>query len=174
MGASSWHYTTPFNDDPNVALQQLRKQVFESGRYGDPFITVNVGQQLKGMPITIRLIVIAAKLFYNVTQLLSWVGRGCRSPRSIEEAIALAGESGTHSILDIERCSQSPDFGVAWKFQLANIRRLYGTEQPSFEDVERVGLHAAAENLERWQAVYFPIYENGIPVSLFFVGCSGD
>src|SRR5262245_15426476 len=36
MGASSWHYFTPYDPDPEVALQRLRQLIFESGQYGDP------------------------------------------------------------------------------------------------------------------------------------------
>ncbi|MDM4019543.1 hypothetical protein [Roseiconus lacunae] len=174
MGASSWHYTTAYSDDPNAALQQLRTDVFNSGRYGDPFANVSIWTQLKNMPIAVKLIVIVAKGFYAMSSLASWIARGCRRPRSIEEAITLAAESGTHSILDIERCSQTPDFGVAWQLQPAIRKRLYGTEHPTTADLDRVGWQAAAENLDRWQAVYFPVYDDGNPVSLVFVGCSGD
>jgi hypothetical protein len=164
----------PYDENPNAALQQLRDDVFESGSYGDPFGNVSLWTQVKDLPFGLKLIVVIAKGVYLGSRFASWVARGCRSPGSIDEAVAWAGESGTHSILDIERCSQTPDFGVAWQLQPAIRRRLYGTEQPTAEDLARVGWHAAAENLDRWQAVYFPLYEDGNPVSLVFVGCSGD
>ncbi|MGN6547306.1 MAG: hypothetical protein ACTHK7_19800, partial [Aureliella sp.] len=131
MGASSWHYVTPFHENPDAALQQLRSEVFQSGRYGDPFANVSLWSQLKSMPLAVKLIVIAAKSFYSASSFATWVARGCRSPRSIEEAVALAAEAGTHSILDIGRCSQGPGFGVAWQLQPAARKRLYGTERPT-------------------------------------------
>lgn len=33
MGASSWSYTVPYQEDIGVALQQLRAQVFRDGTY---------------------------------------------------------------------------------------------------------------------------------------------
>jgi hypothetical protein len=36
MGASSWFYFTPFQPDPNAALQALRADVFARGAYSDP------------------------------------------------------------------------------------------------------------------------------------------
>ncbi len=36
MGASDWCYKTPFHSDPETALQALRRDVFESRRFGYP------------------------------------------------------------------------------------------------------------------------------------------
>ena len=33
MGATGWHYATPFDPDPEVALQRLRDDTFASGDY---------------------------------------------------------------------------------------------------------------------------------------------
>ncbi len=33
MGASGWSYFAPYQEDINAALQQFRRQVFESGKY---------------------------------------------------------------------------------------------------------------------------------------------
>ena len=174
MGASGWHYTTPYDEDANAALQRLCQEVFDSGRYGDPFANVSIWSLPGNVPIAIKLIFVAAKCFYTTSSFVSWVARGCRGPRSIDESLEIAAESGTHSILDIERCSQTPRFAVAWRLQPAKLRALFGTDKPTVADLDRVGWEAAAEKLHRWQAVYFPLYDNDQPVSLVFVGCSGD
>jgi hypothetical protein len=173
VGASSWHYETAYSDDPDAALQQLRNQVFESGRYGDPFINVSIWS-LRSLPWSIILIMLVAKCFYAITSFVGWMARGFRSPRSIEEAIEIAAESGTHSILDIQGISQSPGFAVAWPLSPKFRKQFYGSEEPTVEDLDRVGWVAAAEDLDRWQAVYFPVYADGVPTKLVFVGCSGD
>lgn len=174
MGASSWHYVTEHTENPNEALQRLREQVFESGQYADPFSRGDVWTLFRQMPFAVKLIVLAAKGFHSAASFARWVLRGFRGPRSIDEAVAIAAESGTHSILDIERCSQTPDFGVAWLLSPARRKRLFGTEEPTADDLERVGWTTPAEDLERWQAVYFPLYDGGQPIKLVFVGCSGD
>lgn len=46
MGASSWRYYTPYRDNPETALQELRQRVFEDGEYsmgGGGFFPVNGG-----------------------------------------------------------------------------------------------------------------------------------
>src|SRR4051812_31834174 len=37
MGASSWRYYTPYRDDPEAALQELRQRVFAEGDYSMGF-----------------------------------------------------------------------------------------------------------------------------------------
>ena len=37
MGASGWTYFTPYDPDPNAALQRLRQEVFATGQYARPF-----------------------------------------------------------------------------------------------------------------------------------------
>jgi hypothetical protein len=84
-----------------------------------------------------------------------------------------AGESGTHSILDIERVSEQPEFGVAAPLSADSLRQTFGTDAPTHEEVER---HWAdvAERLGRWQACYLVVYRGGEPHEYAFIGCSGD
>ena len=37
MGASSWRYYTPYRPDPEVALQECRRDVFARGEYSFGF-----------------------------------------------------------------------------------------------------------------------------------------
>lgn len=177
MGASGWHYVVPYQDDPEEALQQLRNDVFASGKYG-------AVRQFDGMlPLFWRMrgsarflfliFYIAAKAYYALDSTARWIARGFRGPRSIEEAVELAAESGTHSILDIESCGHTPDFGLAVPLSPARMRRLFGTDRPTTGDLDRI-LGAAGEDLERWHCVCFPLYEDGKAAKLVFVGCSGD
>jgi len=174
MGASCWHYEVPYSDDPESALQTLRDEVFASGRYGNLLSNVNIWTSLRGMPLSLKVIVVLVKSFYVTSEFVSWVSRGFRGPGTIEEAVELAAKSGTHSILDIERCSKFAEFGAATPLSPRERLRIYGREEPTVEDLDRVGWDAAAEDLERWHAVYFPLFVDGTPKSLVFVGCSGD
>ena len=36
MGASGWNYTTPYDPDPEVALERLREEIFAAGDYLPP------------------------------------------------------------------------------------------------------------------------------------------
>ena len=174
MGASTWHYVVPYNEDPNEALRQLRDEVFASGKYGDPFAAGDTWSYFWKLPPALKLLVLAAKTYSSVAAAFRFAARGFRRPQSIAEAIELAAESGTHSILDIERCGPRPDFGVAAPLSPAQQRRFFGTDHPSEADLERVGWSEPAEDMERWHAIYFPLYNGDVPVKLVFVGCSGD
>ena len=173
MAGSGWHYTVEYDDDPNAALNLLRNQVFESGDYGDYFWS-NLRHTFWHMPFVAKVIVSVGAVYLAAEQGFLWVSRGGRGPRSIEEAVWLARESGTHSILDIDRCSQTPGIGVAYPLSFARRRELFGTEEPTLADWESAGWLAPVEKLQRWTAVYFPIFEDGKPIKLAFVGCSGD
>jgi hypothetical protein len=103
-----------------------------------------------------------------------------RNPQSIEEAIEIAGEDGTHSILDISRgTSKEPDFGTAFLAPDEWLLAAYGTTRPTRKVVEAHGFEPA-ENLDRWSAVYFAVWDvegdeaTGNPRWWYFEGCSGN
>jgi hypothetical protein len=173
MGASGWHYVVPYNEDSEATLQQLRNDVFASGRYGDPFAAGDVWTHFWKLPTALKLLVLAAKFFYATAAVVRWISRGFRGPRSIEEAVELAAESGTHSILDVDRCSWTPDVGVAAPLSPARMRRLFGADKATTDELEHV-ISTVGESIERGHCIYFPLYENDQPVKLVFVGCSGD
>lgn len=81
MGASGWHYFVPFDPDPQAALQRLREDVFRRGQYFSPK-TKKPG--------------------------LLKPAKAAAAPKSIEELLALCKESGTHSILDVDRLVTAP------------------------------------------------------------------
>jgi hypothetical protein len=93
-------------------------------------------------------------------------------PRSIKEAVARSGESGTRSILDIERVSPRPDYRRAAPLTAAEVERYFGGAQPTMRMVEECD--DLWENLERGQARYLVVYDGGVPINLVFVGYSFD
>jgi len=93
-------------------------------------------------------------------------------PRSIEEAVARSGESGTRSILDIERVSPRPAYRRAAPLTAAEVERYFGSAQPTVTMVEESD--DLWEDLERGQARYLVVYDGGIRVNLVFVGYSFD
>jgi hypothetical protein len=100
-------------------------------------------------------------------------GSRATRPRSIAEVLELAGESGTHSILDIERIAARPGFGVATALSADALRRAFGTDVPTHDDVEQHWFEVA-EQLDRWHARYLVVYRDSKPDEYAFVGCSGD
>jgi hypothetical protein len=99
--------------------------------------------------------------------------RPTKRPGSIRELLNRAGESGTHSILDIERVSEDPGFGVAAPLPPNSVRQAFGTETPTHEDVER-HWPDVAERLGRWHSCYLVVFRDGEPHEYAFIGCSGD
>jgi hypothetical protein len=84
-----------------------------------------------------------------------------------------AGECGTHSILDIERIGKRPGFAVATQLPSQELQRTFGTLEPTHEMVE-AHWPDIAEELGSWQAFYFTVFKQVIPVEYAFIGCSGD
>jgi hypothetical protein len=97
---------------------------------------------------------------------------------SIEELLEEQGESGTHSILDIQQISAEPEFGAICLMPSKELIRLFGTDKPTRKMVEaRLGDYDLVEHplvSERWQGIYFTIYRDDKPDGIFFMGTSGD
>jgi hypothetical protein len=225
MGASSWRYYTPYRDDPEAALQELRQRVFAEGDYSmgfGGFTKVNGGGPfdgggLPGMPggfdplagvramagqnpMMDRLLRAAESGDFTGlsgeerqaaqqfrTLLNAFPGAGPRlhdpddeddeddgdRPESIDEALEMAAEDGTHSILDIQSTGPRRDFGVATPFPAEAVEEVFGTPRPTHAEVEE-NWENVADELDRWEAQYLVVYENGKPAEYAFIGCSGD
>jgi hypothetical protein len=226
MGASSWRYYTPYRDDPEAALQELRQRVFDEGDYSmgfGGFTKVNRsgpfdGGGIPGMPAGFdplagvrsmagqnpemaRLLRAvesgdfselsreerqAAQQFRTLMNAFPQPGQGPRlhdpddegeddgdRPGSIDEALELAAEDGTHSILDIPSTGRRGGFGVATPYPPRAVEQVFGTLEPTHEQVEE-NWADVAERLERWEAHYLVVYAKGKPAEYAFIGCSGD
>ena len=92
--------------------------------------------------------------------------------RTPEEALELSDETGTRSILDITRVTQRPACGCAAPFTQQELESYFGTPTPTVAMVEECD--ALWEDLERGQARYLAIYDNGVPRQIMFVGYSFD
>jgi hypothetical protein len=95
-----------------------------------------------------------------------------RGARTAEEALELAGEDGTRSILDIATVAAQPDYCCAAPFTDEELSRYCGTKRPSVEQLQQSD--ELWDELERGQARYAVIYEGSEPRSIFFVGYSFD
>ncbi len=98
---------------------------------------------------------------------------GGSRPGSIAELLERAAECGTHSVLDIEHVATRPGFGIAAPMSVTTRLRVFGTAEPTHNDVER-HWQDLAEKLDRWQARYVVVFRDGTPHEYAFIGCSGD
>jgi hypothetical protein len=94
------------------------------------------------------------------------------TPSSIEEAREIADADGTCSVLDIDRISPEPDFCCAAPFTPTELKTYFGTDRPTRADIE--DSEDYWDDLERGQARYAVVYEEGTPSELYFAGYSFD
>lgn len=95
-----------------------------------------------------------------------------RGPKTPEEALEKAGESGTRSILDILRITEQPDYHCVAPVARTDLMRYFGTDKPTVAQVEEC--EAFWMEIERGMARYVVTYEEGAPRKLFFAGYSFD
>jgi hypothetical protein len=145
MGASGWTCYTPYDEDLNRALHTLQQQVLSDGGFYDPH---------KAYPALFG-------------------GGPYVPPATVDEARRRGMEDGTHSIMDMLRVGDSDAFGVVRVLPPDRRRELFGTARPSRAEVEP-HLSTLLKSLRRWRGICVPLYEEGRPAELLFVGASGD
>ena len=100
------------------------------------------------------------------------------NPRTIDDLCEERGESGTHSILDIQGVSPEPEFGAVCPMPVVRLQELFDTDQPTRKMLEeKQGDEELIEDpvvSERWQGIYFTVYRDGRPNEIYFIGTSGD
>lgn len=106
MGAEPWIYFVPYQQDFQLALEQLRDQEFKAGRYF-PANYENFAEDFGG-----------------------------ELPGSIDEAREMADADGTQSILDMERVADEADYSVVRRLTAEELQQYFGTAQPTKAIVE--------------------------------------
>ena len=94
-----------------------------------------------------------------------------QNPKTPEQAVKMTGETGTRSILDIERVKKKPDSCCVAPLTAAELQRYFGTDRPTLQTVETCDQFW--EELERGMARCVTVYD-GDRKQLFFVGYSFD
>src|SRR5579885_2219216 len=123
MGAEPYSYWVPFEKDINAALQKLRQQEFQAGRYRVPS-DLDEDESTLNAP----------------------------RHASIDEAIEAGEADGTSSILDILAVGPSPDFNTAGPLTRDELIALFGTATPSRSQIEEAE-GELFEGLDRGQCV---------------------
>jgi hypothetical protein len=101
-------------------------------------------------------------------------GNELRRPKTLDALLELAGESGTHSILDIEEVADEPgEFATVAPLSEDELEEFFGTSRPTKRQVKKKEEELQELN-DRWEARYLVVYEKDEPQELFFFGCSGD
>lgn len=161
MGASGWKYFVPYSPDINRALHDLRQKVFETNAYHFPLevhFTVEEYQSLSEEALTAKI---------------EELRKAQRRPQSIDELLRMNGETGTHSIIDIESVSATPDYGKVAPLSQQQLLQLFNTDSPTHTMIE-----ARVDDLytlrQRWQGTYIVVYQDHQPDEIFFIGYSGD
>lgn len=94
------------------------------------------------------------------------------NPSTPQEAMEMAAENGTRSILDILSISETPDFCCAAPYSSEELLDFFGTEKPTKETLRKCD--AYWDDLDRGMARYVVLYEGDEPRYLYFVGYSFD
>jgi hypothetical protein len=150
MGGEFWSYFVPYQEDIRGALEALREQEFRAGRFWQP------DEVQPGF----------------LGRILGHAPSKPKPATSIREAIRISEATGTRSILDMERVSDTPGSGSVSPLPPDELRKLFGTEQPAREAVEQS--EDLIERLERGQGVYIVTYAKGKPDGIYFAGYSYD
>lgn len=148
MGGHAYWYTVPYQTNTQLALDALRQREFRAGRYNPVMRSIAFSEPAFSAQVP-----------------------GAQHA-SIDEAMDASESEGTRSILDIACIADTPDFCVAAPLGAEELESLFGTAQPTrAQALESIEL---TEMIERGQCRYLPLFENGIPTELFFIGYSFD
>jgi hypothetical protein len=153
MGAHPYLYFVRYNPDVDAALQELREREFRDGRYNP---------------------VVAHPQFPFPREAAEHISPSPGAQhKSIRHALKAAGADGTRSILDLDHVSATPEFNAVSPLPPDELQRLFGTERPTHEGIER-SLDGVFEGIESGHGVYVIAYKDDQPDELFFAGYSFD
>ena len=94
-------------------------------------------------------------------------------PASIEELLESTEEAGTHSILDVDRNSDTPGFAQSLRLSNEELIDLFGTTMPDKQQVDDE-TDQLFDLRNVWEGVYILVHENEQPTEILFIGKSGD
>jgi hypothetical protein len=146
MGSHGYRYFVPYQRDLRQALAALRQQEFQAGRY------------------------------YPVMPWPDPRKRPGKRHESIEEAVEAAAETGTRSILDIERIGACAAVGVASPLPreiLDTARDLFGDVKLTRELLEDYA-GVLFDDMPRGRCHYVVLHKDEQPHEICFIGWSFD
>jgi hypothetical protein len=178
MGASGWTYFFPYQPDIQKAFEELQAEVFQSGDYSSLWTKAEAIRHYK-KKIAEALDedeYIREEFIEDLTASLNRI-TSLPEPTSISERIeevrVVNAPEGTHSILDMRGIADQPNYMRVAPLSDGELHSLFGTTQPTREDVERI-LTSIFSLRRTWMGTYVIIYKDSDPDEIMFVGTSGD
>jgi hypothetical protein len=157
MGATGWIYFTPYQSDVEKALQELREQVFHSGRY-----EYHIGQALD-------LSAIDKWDAEGNARFQEMVEAARQRAKTIDGLLEVVDYSGTHSILDVRHTSDTPGHDVICSASQSQLMDWFGTGKPTRKTVE----DNVAAFYDEAYPIFFVIYKDDVPDEFCFSGTTG-
>jgi hypothetical protein len=162
VGASGWDHRVPFAGSVEASLVAIQEQVLAAGDFiwpfenDDPFYTDDDDDAL-AKPASLAALALA---------------------KENEEF----WEEGTHSILDVERVwtsGEESDFGAIRPLGASELIEAFGADKPSAAAFERVYERGGGGVLghmlgQKWSGRSLVIFDDDVPVEVYFWGWSGD
>lgn len=182
MGQTVWRYVTDYQADVGAALRALQNEVFAQRRFH--CVYADKPQALASIAGAIASCRVGKHAASGLNQHLVGLWqeeleriRGLPDPQTPEEAIEqqrlFCAEAGTCSILDMRGVAEHPEMYKVAPFTPAELRRIFRTEKPTWEEVEALAGRLPPIS-DEWRGYYFTIYKDGQPDKLCFYGSSGD
>jgi hypothetical protein len=191
MGASSWEYFVPYQEDIEQALQDLRWQVFREGKFNnyakedlDGWLAYETEERRRAfadMQERLCSFEMADPLpFETIEDYIAFLTNALTSPDAILNA-DFSGE-GTWSIIDIQHVGTDPEeYFIVFPLPAQALMEYFGTEQPTrqhFEAYQRQHGRPGAIGHGKYywcqRGIYIIVFKGGQPDEIFFDGCSGD
>jgi hypothetical protein len=175
MGASGWRYFVPYQPDIQQALQELREDVFKRGEFEQNYTT---GSYFREYLAEWEDVYEADSKSLAILRKFAALGDDeIPIPKTIDEAIAATLESTTHSIIDVSEVTELPweeeGYGI-YPITQEDVLRIFGTIQPTHDQVEAINLNNEVLEYGRFQGFYLIVYKDGEPNEIYFEGASGD
>ena len=146
MGASEWHYRTPYTGDLTAALTVLQHAVFHAGDYYQP-----ESESPDGAPPA------------SIEDLLA------------NESVRQSGTHSILDVGEIISTGDEDRFGAVKTISAVEALTNFGTTRPTAEDFEHACANGGIfDDCPRWSGRCTVLYENGKPTQAAFWGISGD
>jgi len=184
MGAEPWSYFIPYQPNIQAAMESLQEQEFAAGRYHSK----RDYQRNLPAPTSIddlranylteegsRSILDMLQVVDDPQNLPTWGPISSDASGLSAEDRELLGLAEDEDIPDELRefmGSESMSFCTAVKLPAADLLRLYGTAQPSRQQIESNSDYF--ENIGRGCGIYIIAYRDGKPDEIHFAGYSFD
>ncbi len=161
MGSTYWVYFAPYQSDIEKALQSLREEVFRRGRF-----EYHIGRALDLSRIE-GWDAAGSAIFQEM------VNAARERAKTIDGLLEIVGDSGTHTILDIQHVSKAPGYSFITQATREELLAWFGTEKPSKESIS-VLVQDYEYLIDCHHNCFVILYDGDQPSEICFFGVTGD